>query len=117
MELFGKCQVVCIRCHGTVVVGRTERGKVVPLEPGPDPSGALAVSKGPGGAPQIRYLRPGGAATSRELRMMAHWDASPGCKPPRKRRRAAPGTAGEVVTMAAPGPARTRKGPRQSALM
>jgi hypothetical protein len=117
MGLFGTCQVVCMTCRGVVVVGQTDRGKVVPLEPGPDPAGVLAVSAGPGGAPRIRYLRAGGAATARELRMVAHWDASPGCKPPRKRRRESPGAGGEVVEMAAPGAASARKGSRQSALI
>jgi len=87
MELFGKCQVVCIRCRGVVVVGQTDRGKVVPLEPGADPAGVLAVSAGPRGEPHIRYLRAGDTATAGEVRMVAHWDRSPSCKPPRRRRR------------------------------
>lgn len=88
-------------CRGEVVVGQTDRGKLVPLEPDPDPAGVLAVSAGPGGAPRIRYLRAGGAATAREVRMVAHWDRSPGCKPPRKRRNANPAAVAEVIELAA----------------
>jgi hypothetical protein len=89
---------MCERCEGDVILALTDRGKLIPLQPYPDPAGPLAVSSaGEGKAPRVRYLRGEDTETDNEVRMMAHWDKSPRCKPPRRRGGA------QVIELAAAG--------------
>lgn len=81
--------VRCGQCDGEVIMALTDRGKLVPLQPEPDPGGRLAVREGPDGKPYIRYLRGQETATGAEVRMAAHWDYRPSCRPPRRRNRGA----------------------------
>lgn len=77
----------CVTCHQPVVIGLTERGRILPLQPAAAPAGPLAVKPSPaGGFCWVRYLRGDMAVKVGELRMMAHWSVSPGCKPARPRR-------------------------------
>lgn len=77
----------CFKCRKAVVLGLTDHGAILPLDPGPSETGGVAVSvPAPGRAPRVRYLRghdPEPAAN--EQRMKAHWDTHPRCRPERKR--------------------------------
>lgn len=77
----------CVTCHEAVVIGLTERGRILPLHPAAAPAGRLAVKPSrAGGLCWVRYLRGGAAVKAGELRMVAHWDLHPECKPARPRR-------------------------------
>ncbi len=76
---------ICYGCGQDVILALTPRGKLLPLQPYPDPAGPLAVSDpGPGHAPAARYLRGADTETDAEVRMSCHWDRHPGCKGDRR---------------------------------
>lgn len=75
--------VCCVTCHEEVQLGRTWRGALIPLQPGPADRGALAVTLPAG---DVRYLRGTAPLNAGETRMVAHWDIHPECKPGRPRK-------------------------------
>lgn len=79
----------CYGCNNPVVLASTDRGAMLPLDPEPAETGALAVSvPAPGKAPRVRYLRGDDAQlVAGEQRMAAHWETHPACKPARKGRK------------------------------
>jgi hypothetical protein len=88
--VIGGATAVCYKCRNQVVLGLTDRGAVLPLDPEPAETGALAVSAAPGKAPRVRYLRGDDTGPQAgEQRMRAHWDTHPACKV-RRHRAAAP---------------------------
>lgn len=96
----------CCGCRRAVVLGLTDRGAILPLNPGPAETGALAVSvPAPGKAPQVRYLRGDDTELEGEQRMVAHWDTSPACRI-RKRAARKPAPRRPHLAVAAPVPAR-----------
>lgn len=77
----------CVTCHQLVALALTERGRLLPLVPEVASSSTLAIkSAGPGKLPTVRYLRGSGFLDRGEVRVTAHWDAHPECKPARPRR-------------------------------
>lgn len=77
----------CVTCHEAVVIGLTERGRILPLHPAPASAGPLAVKPSTyDGFCPVRYVRGGAAVKAGERRMVAHWDVHPECKPARPRR-------------------------------
>ena len=77
----------CVTCRKQVLVGITDRGRLLPLSPRLR-SGPLAVRREQSpGLPRVRYLRGGADQLEDGERLMTcHWDLSPACKPARKRR-------------------------------
>ena len=81
----------CATCAGDVVMALTDRGRQVPVEPGHAGFSTLAVYADPGTRTiRARYVRDDDdGLRDGEVFVKAHWDVSPGCRPPRPGRRKA----------------------------